>query len=181
MFCDGVPEHVSYTVDLVTIHRPDFLRILLESGPKTYRTHFQKRLLSYHDSGAGPITLNFKDGTVATCDVLVGADGIKSAVRANMYEKLASQLESANSYCTNDRSEAMRRNTHPTWTGQVVYRSLIPREALENAYPNHHSLSVPTLVSITGYIYVDLDLNSLACLTVCGEEQVHYHIPHFWW
>ncbi|KAH8105384.1 hypothetical protein BXZ70DRAFT_1004888 [Cristinia sonorae] len=131
-------------VDLVTIHRPDFLRILLESGPKTYRTHFQKRLLNYHDSGAGPITLTFKDGSVATCDVLVGADGIKSAVRANMYEKMATQCEQVYGPCS-DRSEAIRRNVHPTWTGQVVYRSLIPREELENAYPNHHSLNVPTL------------------------------------
>lgn len=147
---DYVPEHAPCAVDLVTIHRPDFLRILLESGPKTYRTHFQKRLLNYQDSGAGPITLNFKDGTVATCDVLVGADGIKSAVRTGMYEKLASQCEDVNG-CSNEWSEATRRNVHPTWTGQVVYRSLIPTETLERAHPNHHSLTVPTLVSAALY------------------------------
>jgi len=130
-------------VDLVTIHRPDFLRILLESGPKNYRTHFQKRLLSYHESGAGPITLNFKDGSVATCDVLVGADGIKSSVRTNMYERLASQFKEEGS--SSERAEGMRRNVNPTWTGQVVYRSLIPREVLEKAFPNHHSLTGPTL------------------------------------
>ncbi|TCD71096.1 hypothetical protein EIP91_000190 [Steccherinum ochraceum] len=133
-------------VDLVTIHRPDFLRILLESGSSSYRTHFQKRLLNYHDSGAGPITLNFKDGTVATCDVLVGADGIKSVVRTGMYEQLASQWEEVNgSCCSNERSDALRLNKNPTWTGQVVYRSLIPTEVLARANPTHHSLSVPTL------------------------------------
>ena len=83
--------------------------------------------MNYQDSGAGPITLNFKDGTVATCDVLVGADGIKSSVRANMYEGLATQWEEASGSCSNERSEAIRRNVNPTWTGQVVYRSLIPK------------------------------------------------------
>ena len=128
----------------------------MESGPKNYRTHFQKRLSSYHDSSAGPITLNFKDGTVATCDVLVGADGIKSSVRANMYESLASQWEEHNGACSNERSEAVRRHVHPTWTGQVVYRSLISTEVLKKADPNHHSLTVPTLVSVIDYFIIQL-------------------------
>jgi salicylate hydroxylase len=34
-----------------------------------------------------PIRLEFADGTTATTDVLIGADGIRSAVRKTMFEE----------------------------------------------------------------------------------------------
>ena len=44
------------------------------------RCHFNKRLLHYDATSEG-ITANFTDGTTATGDVLIGADGIRSVVR----------------------------------------------------------------------------------------------------
>ena len=38
-----------------------------------------------------PISLRFEDGTVATCDVLIGADGLKSRVRVGMMERMVSE------------------------------------------------------------------------------------------
>ena len=76
-----------------SFHRAEFLKILEKNIPSSYRTHFGKRLESYEDSTSNPITLRFKDGTTATCDVLIGADGVKSAVRRSMFADLAAKAQ----------------------------------------------------------------------------------------
>ena len=45
------------------------------------RVHFGKRLVSYTDDPDGTVTAHFEDGSHASGDVLVGADGAGSAVR----------------------------------------------------------------------------------------------------
>lgn len=60
-------------------------------------THTSKRLLYYNEfssKGSLGITLNFADNTKATCDILIGADGVKSVVRNCMYESPALIAES---------------------------------------------------------------------------------------
>lgn len=86
--------------------------------------HTSARLVSYMRSSdvetGSPITLHFADGTTATADVLIGADGIRSAVRSTMFEGSST-------------------GPRPKWTGTIVYRSLIQREALDAIWTNHRA------------------------------------------
>jgi 2-polyprenyl-6-methoxyphenol hydroxylase-like FAD-dependent oxidoreductase len=43
--------------------------------------HFGRRFSRYDQAGNGPITVTFEDGSTATADVVVGADGSNSRVR----------------------------------------------------------------------------------------------------
>lgn len=130
---------------MLPYHRADFLQVLQMHAPKHFKTHFSKRLESFVDPPFGPVILRFKDGSSAECDLLVGADGIKSAVRKSMFEHLSQGVNklhegkiSASQYL---------RFIEPHWTGQVVYRVLVPREQLEAACPGHESLRSPIYVS----------------------------------
>ena len=52
-------------------------------------TVFGKRLVSYAEDTTKKtdrISLSFSDGTTASCDVLVGADGLKSVVREFLFK-----------------------------------------------------------------------------------------------
>ncbi|KAI0729300.1 hypothetical protein BC629DRAFT_1601528 [Irpex lacteus] len=118
---------------LQTYHRAEFLKILEKNMPSTYRTNFGKRLVSYEDSASEPVTLHFKDGSTATCDVLVGADGIKSAVRRTMFNDLAAEAQDEN------QAAAYRKHVEATWSGVVAYRSLVQAETFKANYPSHTS------------------------------------------
>ena len=91
--------------------------------------HFSKRLASYVEpkDASEPVVLHFKDGTEATCDLLVGSDGIRSAVRRTMFTLLAHETESADS----EQAAAMRSMIDPEWSGIVAYRGLAPTAALD--------------------------------------------------
>ena len=92
------------------------------------RIHFAKRLASYSEpSPTDPITLNFKDGTTATCDLVVGSDGIHSAVRRTMYNGFAEEAEKRGSAEEAARFHGM---VEPLFTGQIAYRGLAPASAL---------------------------------------------------
>ena len=84
--------------------------------------HFSKRLVSYVDpaSLSEPVVMRFKDGTEATCDLLIGSDGIRSAVRYTMYADLASEIGD------HVKAEEMVKTATPMWSGAVAYRGLVP-------------------------------------------------------
>lgn len=113
----------------------------------TYRTHFGKRLVSYEDSGSEPVTLHFKDGSTAKCDVLVGADGIKSAVRRTMFNDLAAKAQDEN------QAAAYRKHVEATWSGVVAYRSLVQAEAFKADYPNHTSAGASPICVRWSYLW----------------------------
>ena len=93
--------------------------------------HFSKRLASYTEpaSLSEPIVLKFRDGTEATCDVLVGSDGIRSAVRRTMFNELADEAEKRGE---TEEAARLRDMVEPVYSGQIAYRGLVPTSALSD-------------------------------------------------
>lgn len=92
---------------------------------------YKKRLALYHQntpSAGAEVFLAFEDGTTSTTDLLVGADGIKSAVRRCLLNEQAERaLESGQPRLADILLSAIE----PKWLGIVAYRSLIPVETLK--------------------------------------------------
>ncbi|MFB9904000.1 FAD-dependent oxidoreductase [Allokutzneria oryzae] len=67
---------------MYTMWRSDLYRVLCdEAARRGVRIRYGARLASAQDDGDG-VTASFMDGTRATADILVGADGIRSTVRS---------------------------------------------------------------------------------------------------
>ena len=69
------------------------------------RAHFNKRVEWLKDGQEGPVVIHFKDGTTATADAVIGADGVHSTVRAHLLG---------------------REPAKPVFAGSVAYRVLVP-------------------------------------------------------
>lgn len=70
---ETVTEHLHHTS---RYHRAHLHQALLENVPKEI-VHLGKKLVAAEVNDEG-VTLNFKDGTSATADILLGADGLRS-------------------------------------------------------------------------------------------------------
>lgn len=79
---------------------------------------FGKRLSRYSIQ-EDEIRLEFRDGSEASCDLLVGCDGIKSVVRKQLLEELSDK-----------RDRQLRGFIDPVFTGTMAYRALMPVELL---------------------------------------------------
>lgn len=88
------------------MHRAHFLDELVKLVPSE-RTHFNKRVDIIDDKHGGPVAIHFKDGTTATADAVIGADGVHSIVRAHLLGKEAEK---------------------PVFAGSVAYRALVPMD-----------------------------------------------------
>lgn len=120
---------------LLRYHRPDVLQVLIDNLPARCKTHFNRRLMTYtQDTKQGTVELLFTDGTKETCNLLIGSDGIKSAVRKTM---LIDKSKAAASQGRLKEAEEYLNLIEPTWTGIVAYRALIPTERLQ-AYKDAH-------------------------------------------
>ncbi|KAH0831346.1 hypothetical protein J3R83DRAFT_14007 [Lanmaoa asiatica] len=127
--------------DLMKFHRADFHGILLSYLPPSCKTHTSKRLVSYSQPAVplkSPITLTFADGSSSSCDLLVGADGIKSAVRGCMMREIAQTLSGG-------ASSSALSCIDPVWSGVGAYRSLINAEKMRACAPHHRALQEPTV------------------------------------
>ena len=133
----------SHSGNLLTFHRADFQTVLLRKLPTSYRVCCSKRLRSYERRRGGSITLLFEDGTSSFCDVLVGADGIKSAVRRSLLGEKASRAQSQNNW---SEAAAISALIEPAWSGTNAYRALIPADRLRSRQPNHRALTQPMKV-----------------------------------
>jgi salicylate hydroxylase len=96
------------------------------------QVHLSHRFESFEEVG-NEVVLHFENGTSATCDVLIGVDGIRSAVRRCFLDKRG--LSNSPSY-------------EPYWSGTYAYRGLIPVEELEREFPGHLACKEPVMVSI---------------------------------
>ena len=128
---------------LLTFHRADFQRVLLRKIPASYRVNCSKRLRSYEQRHGGPITLLFEDGTSTSCDALVGADGLKSAVRCSLLGEKAKRAQSENNWSSAADITAL---IEPAWSGTNAYRELVPADRLRSRRPDHRALTQPMQV-----------------------------------
>jgi len=92
-----------YGAPQLTIHRADLLAALSGLFPAE-QVRFGKRLHAVAAGGDG-VEVSFTDGTTDRVDVLIGADGIHSAVRTAMFGA-----------------------EHPRFTGVVAFRAVVPAE-----------------------------------------------------
>ncbi|MYR35553.1 NAD-binding protein [Nocardiopsis alba] len=93
-----------YGAPYYTLHRADLHTGLTRAlAPGTVRLDSACTSVAEHDGG---VVLRFADGTVEEADVLVGADGIRSTVRASLMED------------------------EPRPAGRSIYRGLIPADRL---------------------------------------------------
>ena len=90
------------------LHRADLHNILARKSQEMHAhvVQLNKRATHYVEDADG-VTLHFADGTSARGDILIGADGIRSVVRA--------QMSGAST---------------PTYTGDAAWRLLIPTDKL---------------------------------------------------
>lgn len=130
----------------MTFHRSDFQKVLLSKLPPSCRVHCSKRLRSYTQRLGGPVSLLFEDGTEAMCDVLLGADGLKSAVRRSLLGEKSQWAQGEGRW-----SEAadLTALIEPCWSGTNAYRALIPADKLRAIHPNHPVITQPTQVSLS--------------------------------
>ncbi|WP_026927715.1 FAD-dependent monooxygenase [Granulicoccus phenolivorans] len=96
-----------YGAPQLTLHRGDLLSVLEAAVGPDVRLGHQLESLREQD---GRQVLTFTNGEAVTADVVVGADGIHSAVR-----------------------EAVWGPEHPTFTGVVAYRAVVPTAKLAGA------------------------------------------------
>ena len=94
-----------YGAPHITIHRADLLDVI-SSGLPPEHIHLGHRLLAFSDNG-DHVEAWFDNGARITADILVGADGIHSTVRAILFGEEA-----------------------PKFAGCVAYRGLVPVERL---------------------------------------------------
>ncbi|KAJ7593998.1 FAD/NAD-P-binding domain-containing protein [Mycena floridula] len=113
----------------IRFHRAEFLDVLVDNLPSGV-AHFGHRLTSYEftEDEENPVILRFANGLTATCDVLVGCDGIKSGIRKQLFTGLA---QTAN-------DPALLSYVDPVWTGLSCYRGLIPLEKLPDSDDGPH-------------------------------------------
>ncbi|TFK66167.1 FAD/NAD(P)-binding domain-containing protein [Pluteus cervinus] len=119
----------------IRYHRPDFLKVLLENLPPRYHTYFNHRLQGYSRLPSGKIQLSFENGKSTTYDLLIGADGIKSAVRKCL---LMEQADAERERGRIREAQELLTGIDPKWTGIVAYRALIPTHRLR-AYRDAHA------------------------------------------
>lgn len=124
-------------------YRADCQTALLNCLPPSCRVSLSKRLASYNHDGSR-IELCFQDGSKAECDVLVGADGYKSAVRRCLLQERAKFASSEK-----EASEILSA-TEPLFSGAVAYRTTVPADKVRELCPEHSVFSsgnVPIIYS----------------------------------
>ncbi|KAJ7115024.1 hypothetical protein C8R44DRAFT_676103 [Mycena epipterygia] len=129
------------TGTLMFFHRADFQNVLLNRLPKSCRINVSKRLRTYTQRPTGATELTFEDETRSFCDVLVGADGLKSAVRRALLGERATWMQAQGRF---QEAADITSCINPVWGGAIAYRALIPAERLNAFAPGHQVLTTPT-------------------------------------
>ncbi|KLO12589.1 FAD/NAD(P)-binding domain-containing protein [Schizopora paradoxa] len=119
------------------IHRVAFLDAISQFVDLS-KTHFNKRCVSLnHSKNKSEIMIQFSDGTSATADVVLGADGVRSVVRTYV-------TEGAEGYTTPGRF------VRTSYTNTLAYRGLVPDSKVVE-------LGMKTVMNKTPICWVGLD------------------------
>jgi len=126
------------------VHRADFHELLAAKARelKADVVHLNKTAVDFEESDDG-VTLRFADGTSATGDLLIGADGVKSAIRARIVGEVKA-----------------------TYTGDAAWRVTVPAERLPEGFMGH-VMSVwvgPGKHAVCYYIRGGALLNFVGCV-----------------
>jgi salicylate hydroxylase len=112
----------------ITFHRHDFQQTMIDHLPDTCKIHHSKRLSTYTTLPDGRIRASFDDGTQILCDLLIGADGIKSVVRDNLLRQKAAKHAAMGNH---EAAYKCLISNQPHWSGTMAYRALIPMEKVK--------------------------------------------------
>ncbi|KAH9847299.1 salicylate hydroxylase [Lenzites betulinus] len=142
---EGVNFHTLATPGgMLAFHRPDFQRVLLNNvSGAVCRAFTRKRLVSYTQStppSYPAVTIQFEDGTSAVYDLLIAADGVKSAARRVLVQELAAAAKAKGQH---EQAQKLQNAGYPKWSGTLAYRSTIPANRLRSLLPNHRVLENP--------------------------------------
>ena len=88
------------------VHRADLLRVLAKAT-SSHRVVLGRRLIGLDPAANGAVSLTFADGCTEIADVVIGADGIHSAVR-----------------------EALLGSEAPRFSGNSAWRGLVPADQI---------------------------------------------------
>nr|POE71855.1 6-methylsalicylic acid decarboxylase ata [Quercus suber] len=140
-----------------TVHRAKFLDEFVRLVPKEI-AHFGKRLERI-DEEAESLHLHFKDGTDATADCVIGADGVHSAVRRHILGDDHPALD-------------------PVFTGSVAYRGLVPMRDAEAALGERFAQNSTILVGQGGCIMTyPIDFGAIMNVVAINSSYKHWDGP----
>jgi len=105
-------QAAAFGVQGATVHRADLLDVLADALPPGLVT-LGKRCTRVEPDGATAAVARFADGSEIEADVIIGADGIHSAVRTSLFGP-----------------------DDPRFTGKICYRSVIPAAAVSGGSPS---------------------------------------------
>ena len=137
-------------------HRPAFQKILLQHATSVCKTYTNKRLESFvhhPNDPSRPIVLTFQDGTSALCDLLVGADGLKSVVRSTIMHQLADEAKANGN---EELASEYLRASEPAFSGTYSYRTPITAESLQGIDPDHKVFKEPQMVRSTPSLHSEV-------------------------
>jgi salicylate hydroxylase len=138
-----------FSADFLLLHRSTLIKTLLDNlpPPPICRIHTSSRVTGYSDfkpgENDGLVTLHFADNSTKEADVVVGADGIRSAVRDYMFPG-GVHVDAAGE----------KHVVGPKWTGVVAYRTLLTRSMLECLHKDSHRL--PTAPRVVCFLLIPL-------------------------
>ncbi|PPQ92525.1 hypothetical protein CVT25_010358 [Psilocybe cyanescens] len=150
----------------VAFHRADVQEVLLKHISPSIQVHLSHRLITYRETAQGEIELQFKNGSTASCDLLIGADGINSVIRKTF-------LRNKNKWSEEEAS----KKAQPLWTGSTVYRNTIDAEIIRKDSPNHRALTEAVMHLVAYPILQGKLINAVPFLTNYEREGTYVDGP----